>query len=72
MGDRQLGTDWIDPIIATMCVDERHHHFPRRSSSAREKYADALRRISFERLSSRFSRSRSLSRFRSALVSPAR
>jgi hypothetical protein len=55
-----------------MLVDERDHHFGRRSSSACAKYADALRRISFARRSSRFSRSSSLSRSRSPLVSPER
>ncbi len=38
---------------------------PRRSSSAWAKYADAFRRISFARFSSRFSRSSSFSRSRS-------
>jgi hypothetical protein len=36
-----------------MLVDERHHYFGRRSSSAWAKYADALRRISLARFSSR-------------------
>ena len=49
-----------------MIVDEADHHFGRRSSSAWAKYADALRRISFARFSSRFSRSSSFSRCRSS------
>ena len=35
-----------------MVVDERDHHFARRSSSAWAKYADAFRRISLARFSS--------------------
>jgi hypothetical protein len=37
-------------------VDIPNHHFSRRSSSACAKKADAVRRISFARRSSRFSR----------------
>ena len=48
------------------------HHFARRSSSACAKYADAIRRISFARRSSTFSRSSSLNRARSSVVSPGR
>ena len=51
-----------------VCVDERHHHFALRSSSAWAKKADALRRISLARFSSRFSRSNALSRSRSDVV----
>src|SRR5207344_3311700 len=71
-GDRHLRADRLDPVESTVGVDERHHHFGRRSSSAWAKKADALRRISFARFSSRFSRSSSLSRSRSVLVTPAR
>ena len=71
-GDRHLRAQRPDPVSTSMSVDERHHHLARRSSSAWAKYADALRRISFARRSSRFSRSSSLSRCRSLLVSPAR
>jgi len=53
-----------------MIVNERHHHLPGRSSSAWAKYAEALRRISLARLSSRFSRSSAFSRSRSSLVTP--
>jgi hypothetical protein len=56
-GDRQDVADRLDPVRITMRVDERHHHFGRRSSSAIAKYADALRRISLAWRSSRFSRS---------------
>src|SRR4030095_9569728 len=71
-GDRQLCADRLDPVVVTMSLDERHHHFPRRSSSAWAKNADALRRISLARRSSWFSRSSALSRARSSLVSPGR
>src|SRR5690606_38665072 len=70
--DRQYIADRLDSVLLTVLVDERHHHFARRSSSACAKYADALRRISLARCSSRFSRSSSLSRSRSWLVSPGR
>jgi len=53
------------PIRGAMFVDERDHHFARRSSSAWAKNAAALRRISLVRRSSRFSRSSSFSRSRS-------
>src|SRR6185437_12864868 len=65
-GDRQLLADRLDPVLSTMRVDEREHHFPRRSSSAWAKNADALRSISLARFSSVFSRSSCLTRSRSA------
>src|SRR6476620_9722056 len=71
-GNRQLRADRLDPVLGTMGIDKRHHHFGRRSSSAWAKKADALRKISFARFNSRFSRSSSLSRSRSVLVTPAR
>src|SRR5687768_9915861 len=71
-GDRQLLADRLDPVEIAVGVDERHHHFCRRSSSAWAKYAEALRSISFARFSSRFSRSSCLSRSRSEVVTPAR
>ena len=71
-GDRQHCADRLDPVLIAVRVDEQLHSFGRRSSSAWAKYADALRRISFARRSSRFSRSSALSRSRSALVSPGR
>src|SRR5205814_7800689 len=71
-GDRQLLADRLDPVLGTVGVDECHHHFARRSSSAWAKKADALRRISFARRSSAFSRSSALSRSRSSLLTPAR
>src|SRR5690606_31083282 len=52
--DRQYIADRLDSVLLTVLVDERHHHFARRSSSACAKYADALRRISLARRSSRF------------------
>ena len=61
-GDREHPADRLDPVTLTVRVDEQHLHFGRRSSSAWAKNADALRRISFARFSSRFSRSSSFSR----------
>ena len=69
--NRQLTTDRLDPVL----VDERHHRLGRRSAaagySAWAKYAEAFRRISLARFSSRFSRSSSLRRSRSSLVKAA-
>ena len=53
-----------------MVIDELNHHRGRRSSSACAKYADALRKISLMRFSSRTSRSNSFARWRSALGLP--
>jgi hypothetical protein len=61
-GDRQDLAERLDPMEPTMIVDEGDHGLNRRSSSAWAKYADALRRIWFACRSSRFSRSRALSR----------
>ncbi len=61
-GDRKHPADRLDPVIFTVRVHEQHIHLGRRSSSAWAKNADALRRISFARFSSRFSRSSSFSR----------
>ena len=55
-----------------MDIDEAHHHFARRSSSAWAKYADAFFRISFARRSSASSRSSCLDRARSSVVSLGR
>jgi hypothetical protein len=33
-GDRQLRADRLDPVSRTVGIDERHHYFGRRSSSA--------------------------------------
>src|SRR4029453_14318716 len=71
-GDRQHGADRLDPVGIAVVVDEGHHHLGRRSSSACAKNADAFRKISLARFSSRFSRSRSFSRCRSSVVKPAR
>src|SRR5690606_33769308 len=38
--DRQLLADRLDSVFIPVLVDERHHHFARRSSSACAKYAD--------------------------------
>lgn len=32
-GNRQHFSDRLDPVLRTMSIDERHHHFDRRSSS---------------------------------------
>jgi len=40
-----LRADRLDSVRGAAAVDERHHHVPRRSSSAWAKYADALRRF---------------------------
>ena len=60
-GDRQHGADRLDPEHGVMVVDELDHRGDvlRRSSSAWAKYANAFRRISFARFSSRTSRSSS-------------
>src|SRR5690606_23381257 len=71
-GDFERSADRLDPIFIAVLVDEGDHHFGRRSSSARAKYADAFFRISLACLSSRFSRSSAFIRSRSSLVSPAR
>src|SRR4029453_13607775 len=54
-----------------MSVDERHYLHDWRSSSAPKK-ADAAFKISFARRNSRFSRSSSLIRDRSSVVTPGR
>jgi len=51
-GDWQLFADRLDPVLGLVAIDKRHHYFDRRSSSACAKYAEALRKISFARLSS--------------------
>src|SRR5690606_4809682 len=71
-GDRQNRADRLDPVFLALRVDERHHHFGRRSSSACAKKAEALRRISLARRSSKFSRSSSFSRCRSSVARPGR
>jgi hypothetical protein len=71
-GDRQDPADRLDPICRAVIVDERDPVFDRRSNSARAKYADALRRISFACLGSRFSRSRAFRLADISEVTPAR
>src|SRR5262249_668596 len=71
-GDRQHAADRLDPVGAFVLVDEGDHHFARRSSSAWAKNADALRKISFARLSSTFSRWSRFSSARSSVVRPGR
>src|SRR5580693_5517312 len=60
-GDRQHPADRLDPIRPAVIVEEGDHGLCRRSSSARAKYALALRRMSLAWRSSRFSRSSALS-----------
>ena len=71
-GDGQDRTHRLDPVQFPRRVDEGHHYLGRRSSSACAKNAEAFRRISFARLSSRFSRSSVFSRSRSSVVRPGR
>ena len=73
-GDRQHGADRLDPEHGAMVGDELDHRGDvlRRSSSAWAKYANAFRRISFARFSSRTSRSSSFNRSRSLVVRPGR
>ena len=73
--DGAIGTtvqNRLDPVGVAMVIDELNHHRGRRSSSACAKYADALRKISFMRFSSRTSRSNAFARWRSAVVRPPR
>ena len=70
--DRQHAADRLDSVLLAVVVDELCHRFGWRTSSAWAKYALAFRKISFARLSSRFSRSSSFIRCRSSLVMPAR
>src|SRR5665648_992138 len=71
-GDLLFGADRLDPETVLVLVDVLDDHFSRRSSSAAAKNADAVRKISFARRSSRFSRSSSATRCASAVVVPAR
>src|SRR5215207_8409954 len=68
--DLQHLADRLDPELVTMIVDEADDHFHGRSSSAWAKYADALRKISFARRSSRFPCSSSRTRAASAELTP--
>ena len=71
-GDREDLADRLDPVRLTMRVDEGHHSLGRRSSSACAKNAEAFRRISLARRSSRTSRSSSFIRARSSVGNPGR
>ena len=44
---------WLPDLRPAMRIDEGHHHFGRRSSSAWAKNAEAFRKISLARRSSR-------------------
>src|SRR5690606_3152752 len=70
--NRQDRADRLDSVHLAVLIDEGHHHFGRRSSSACAKNADAFRKISFARFSSKFSRSSCLRRWRSSVVRPGR
>src|SRR3954465_6780207 len=70
-GDRQHLADRLDPMRLAVIVDERDHGLNRRASSARAKYALALRRISLACRSSRFSRSRAFSFIATSVGTPA-
>ena len=71
-GDRQNFADRLGPVEIVMIVEGGDHVFDRRSSSAWEKFADTLRRISLACRSSRFSRSRASSFSATSVGTPAR
>lgn len=68
--DLQHATDRLDPVDLAVLADEGTHHFSRRSSSAWAKNALASFRISLALRGSRLSRSNSLMRCASAVMSP--
>src|SRR5690606_4247813 len=70
--DRKNLADRLDSIRLPVRINEGHHHLSPRSSSAWAEKAAAFRRISFARLSSRFSRSSPLIRSSSAVLAPGR
>src|SRR5690606_36255584 len=70
-GYLQHVADGLDPQLVPVGVDERHHHFCGRSSSAAKK-AEARFKISLARRNSRFSCSSFLIRAESSDVVPAR
>src|SRR5690606_26311002 len=71
-GDLQRTADRLDPEASLVVVDENAHLLGGCGSSSRAKKADAALRISLARRSSRFSRSSSLIRSASTLVTPGR
>src|SRR4030095_9793682 len=70
--DGQDRADRLDSVHVSLLIDEGHHHFARRSSSACAKNADAFRTISLARFNSKFSLSRRFSSSRSLVVRPGR
>jgi hypothetical protein len=66
--DLQFLADRLDPKTALVFFDVADNYFSRRSSSDAAKYAEAVRRISLFRRSSRFSRSNSAIRCALALA----
>ena len=71
-GDLQDTADRLDPKLLAVLVDEGLQDLMRRSSSAWAKNALASFKISLALRSSRFSRSRSLMRWASAVETPSR
>ena len=69
-GDIQLVAYRSDPVFAAQGIHQGRNFFQRRSNSAFTKYAEAWRRISLLRRSSRTSRSSSFRRWRSVVLSP--
>src|SRR5664279_2570409 len=71
-GNLQHFADRLDPVATPVRVDEISHYLSRRSSSACAKKALASFRISLARRNSLTSRSRSLTRCASFVVTPSR
>src|SRR5690625_20044 len=71
-GNLQSPANWLDPVQVTVLIDISVYYFRRRSSSAWAKKALAVFKISLARRNSLTSRSRSLIRFCSSLVTPGR
>src|SRR5690625_7353253 len=71
-GNLQSPANWLDPVQVTVLIDISVYYFRRPSSSAWAKKALAVFKISLARRNSLTSRSRSLMRFCSSLVTPGR
>src|SRR4029453_2466969 len=70
--DGQDRTGLLDPVALPVLIDEGHHHFARRSSSAWAKNAAAFFKISLARFSSNTSRWSRFNSARSSVLSPGR
>ena len=70
--NRQYRAGRLDPVRIPVRLNEVHHHFDRRSSSAIAKYALALRKVSLAWRNSRFSRSKAFIFSAVSLETPAR